>query len=191
MAGKRKIRLKECASLMRSGMGAAELARHYRLSTGGVKKLLNTLVDAGVMSHQELCGCCGMYRRMAEGCEERTDPRLDLIVPVVVSDLDSSATGIVRDLAENGCRIAGIDCTLGELKRFRISFEALSNFNPITIGARCVWTSREGTHRPYTCAGFEITEISPEDSQSLTRFMDLLVMSHSGEWQAMKPSPQV
>lgn len=188
MASKRRISLKECADLVRSGMGTAELARHYRLPSSAVKKLLLRLVDAGTLTHQELCECSTMYKRMTEGCEERTDPRLDLSIPLVVRDLDSSMSGIVRDLAEKGFRTAGINCGAGEKKRLRLSIEAFGNFDPVVVGARCIWTRKEDDSGACASAGFEITDISYRDALSLRRFMDLLVMSHSGEWQAVKPS---
>ena len=59
------------------------------------------------------------------------------------------------------------------------------NADPLLIVAECKWVETRGRDQEYDVAGFEIIDVSDRDRQGLRDFMKFLLLSESGEWQAI------
>ena len=185
MSSTRRIRCIECAQQIRSGMGDTELMARHGLSSRGLQRVLVKLVEANMLSHAELYERSPLYRDASVGMKSRTDSRLDLTVPIYIYDADSPKPGLLRNLSEKGLRVAGIRAKVGDLKQFHIPVDVFTNADPINFVARCLWVDIKGKKITYPVAGFEITEITDHDLETLKNFMDFLVLSNSGEWQTV------
>lgn len=185
MKEKRKINGRLILGDLRAGMTDRELRIKYRLSTNGLRNIFEKLVAHQAISHSELGKISPSY--MARIChnDKRGCPRVDLALYIPVYDLGGLATGALRDLSENGLRIAGIEARPGQAKTFQIPINTFMNADPVLVVAECRWVETTGKDNEYNLAGFEIIDISDTDRQSLRNFMKFLLLSESGEWQAI------
>ncbi len=99
-----------------------------------------------------------------------------------VCDVGSTRLGIVRDLSETGLRVAGIKYQVGDVTTFQLPIDVFMNADPLLVIAKCRWVSEKGNERKYFVAGFELVDLSPADRKVLKEFINLLLLSKSGEW---------
>lgn len=167
-------------------MTDAEIMEKYGLSFKRLKKLFRKLLEARVITHSELYEKSAVYRKTVDSAQARRHPRIDLAVPLHILDVESSCSGLIRDISEGGLRVAGIKARVGEQKTFEIPVDVFTGFEPVSFGAECVWVKTRGKAREYTVAGFIITSISDNDRRVLKKFIRFLVLSKSGEWEALE-----
>lgn len=168
-----------------SGMTDTDLMEKYRVSEHRLKRLLRTLVDERAISHVELYERSLSYRRMTDGFRIRQHPRPGIEIPLQIIDIESSSRGLVRDISENGFRVAGLAAKVREYRSFQIMIDTFLGFEPLLCVAICIWSRRKGKRVQYEAAGFEIVDISKKDRNALRRFVNLLLLSQSGEWRAL------
>ncbi len=167
MLSKRTIRQRELLNEIHSGMSDAELRSKYRLSAKGIETLFNLLVAGGAIDQSELFGKYPWYERKVTHVDQRSEPRVGLKGTVYIYDVLRSSTGTLRDVSEKGFRVAGIECGIGETKGWLLDFEPLIKADPMLVVARCRWRETRGHSRKYITAGFEILDISENDSKVL------------------------
>lgn len=185
MNEKRKINGRLILDDLGSGMTDRELQVKYSLSASGLSTIFEKLVARQAISHTELCGRSSLYKARICHKRERGCPRVDLGLYVPVYDLEGNATGALRDLSENGLRVAGIVTRPGQAKTFQISIDTFMNADPLLVVAECKWVETRGKDKEYDVAGFEIIDISDRDRQGLRDFMKFLLFSESGQWPAI------
>lgn len=185
MRQKRQINGRNIISDLRSGMTDRELQLKYRLSTSGLCTIFEKLVDSEAMGHSELSQWSPLYSLRTRYKESRGYPRADLAVSVPIYDLEAGSVGILRDISEKGLRVAGIDARVGETRTFQIPIEMCMQAEPLLILAECKWTKTRGKIREYVVAGFEITDLSAKDRNTLQNFMSVLLLSDSGHWKTL------
>jgi hypothetical protein len=78
MLRKRRIRAREVLDEIRSGISEAELRSKYRLSSKGIERLFNLLVDNGTVDQTELLEKYPRYERKVNHVELPWDPRMSL-----------------------------------------------------------------------------------------------------------------
>jgi hypothetical protein len=179
-----KIRGKEVLSDIRSGMTESQLRTKYSLSSRGLIRLFDRLVDKQLIETSELFQRYPSYRKAVDHLGQRKAPRARLTVPMLIYDIDSSAIGVVRDLSMTGLRVAGLKTKVGDRKTFQIPVDMFINNDPLLVIVECCWVkSRED--KKYQLAGFKILNLSERDASVLKTFIEFLVFSHSGEWQAI------
>ncbi len=185
MLEKRQINGTNVINDLRSGMIDRELQMKYRLSTNGLCRIYEKLVERGAMSHSELSEWSPLYSLTSHYKESRSYPRANLATKVSIYDLGTGSIGILRDLSETGLRVAGIDASVGQAMTFQIPIEMFMQADPLLIVAECKWVEIKGRQKKYPVAGFEILDLAERDSQMLRNFIKFLLLSESGEWQTI------
>lgn len=174
MLRKRRIRPREVLNEIRSGISEAELRAKYRLSSKGIERLFNLLVTNGTVGQSELFDKCPWYERKLTHVERRWEPRVSLKGKVYIHDLVRSSAGVLRDISEKGFRAAGIECAVGESKSLLLDFQPLIEADPVLVVATCRWAETRGHSPKYITAGFEILDISENDSKVLRSVIESL-----------------
>ena len=180
MLRKRRIRQREALNEIRSGISEAELRAKYRLSSRGIERLFNLLVASGTVDQSELFEKYPWYERKVSHVEQRWGPRVSLKGKVYVYDILRSSTGALRDISEKGFRAAGIECDIGESKSLLLDFQPLIKADLVLVVARCKWKETRGHTQKYITAGFEIVDISENDSKVLGSVIESLLSSPEG-----------
>ncbi len=174
MLRKRRIRPREVLNRIRSGISEAELRAKYRLSSKGIERLFNLLVANGTVGQSELFDKYPWYERKLTHVEQRWDLRVSLKGKVHIYDILKSSTGTLRDISEKGFRAAGIECNVGESRSLLLDFQPLIKADPVLVVATCKWKQRRGQTKKYITAGFEISDISENDSEVLRSLIESL-----------------
>jgi hypothetical protein len=75
-------------------------------------------------------------------------------------------TGLVRDLSVKGLRAASPKRPMfgvGQVIMLEVSRDVLGEPDTVVTPAKCKWVKRKGNREKYFVAGFELTQITPED----------------------------
>lgn len=155
-----RIPAREILNDIRNGMGDLELAEKYQLSVKGLKRLMEKLVKEKAISHWQLYEKSPLYRELADQLASRRSPRIRVLRPIWVYHDEKSQKGFVRDISEEGVRVAGINAAVGEFITLRLPLEEVKTTEPIKFMAECRWSKIQGKRRKYMMCGFGITEIS-------------------------------
>jgi hypothetical protein len=139
----------------------------------------------GPTSHSELGEWSPAYKETIESTKSKKYRRVNLNIPVKVYDLEARIGGLLRDISEMGLGVAGIQSDVGQVKTFQIPISQFINTDPVVIVAECKWAQLRGRKTEDFVAGFEIIDLSDEHRKVLTEFMELLLLSKSGEWRTM------
>lgn len=182
----RRISTREVVRDIREGISDTELMGKYRISDRRLKKLMKRLVQKRAIPHAELYGRSPLYKGLFDRLRERNHPRIDILVPLKIQEIGTPNSGLVRDISETGLRVAGLRTAVGEVKTFQLTIDIIRGFDPLIFIARCVWVETKGKNRQYETAGFEIVDISDSDRPALRKFLQMLLVSKSGEWKLMK-----
>jgi len=177
MPQKRKIRAVELAEHIRSGMADSELMEIYQLSSEGLQHIFKQLVEAKVMTAEELYG-----RSPAAPVSEedrlrlRRSARIKMELPLRIYEIEYSTIkneGRVRDISATGVGVRGIGANPGEIKTFLVVADKSLQLDPIVFQAECRWEKREGAEREHV-VGFEIRNIPDSSAEGLERLIERL-----------------
>ncbi|MCL4540294.1 MAG: PilZ domain-containing protein [Bacteroidetes bacterium] len=185
MKRKRQINGRYVIDDLRSGLTDRELQIKYCLSANSLCRIFEKLVDRGTMSHSELSERSPLYSLRTSYKESRTYPRADLAVNVPIYDLSTGSAGILRDISERGFRVAGIDARVGRTSTFQVPVDTFLRADPLLMVAECKWAKTRRKIKEYVVAGFEIIDLSMQDSNTLQDFMSVLLLSESGHWKTL------
>jgi hypothetical protein len=156
---------------IRSGMNDFELMEKYNLSPNGLRRAFQSLVDAGLITREELSNRCPGFAETVFIESLRELPRHFLAIAVTIYDRTRpEVSGTLRDITEKGVGVSGISAKLGEVKILAIPAEKFIDADPILFEARCVWVDKEGAAME-SRAGFQVTKISERCLQDLRRLI--------------------
>lgn len=186
-----RIRARQIIHCFRSGMGDDKLMKKYGLSRKGYQRLLRTLVSEKVIEHGELYERSPTYKAMADILSARHSPRVSVPLPVRVYHDETSQKGFVRDISENGFRVAGIEANVGEAMTLRIPLNELAQGKPLEFDAVCRWSKTVGKTKRYVLSGFDITDVSEEARSQLLELLDLFSSQSRGKDRTLYASPNV
>ena len=181
-----RIRGSAVARDLRSGMTDIELMVKYQLSRKGLGRLFKKLLESRLIGHDELYKVSSLYKEKVDQAMTRLHARAELRVKIPIYDISSASVGVVRDISEKGLRVAGIEAEVGEVKTFQLSIDSFIQADPLLFLAECRWVEMKGKNKKYPVAGFELKDLSEADAQVLRTFVDFLIVSKSGEWQALR-----
>jgi hypothetical protein len=173
---------------IRSGMGDAGLKEKYKLSSRGLVRLLERLVDSKLMSHSELSEMSGAYRNKVGRIYGRSHVRAYITVPIPVYDigsLGSSATGLLRDISLEGFRLAGIESNVGDVKTFQVPTDMFMNAEPLLLIGECSWATTRAGNRDYWVTGYRMETVTEADAEAITKFINFLLFTDSGQWKTV------
>jgi hypothetical protein len=182
---KRQISGRAIVNDLRSGMGDRELREKHGLSENSLHIIFKKLMTLNAITHAELCQISESYRERSARIRNRKYPRAELTIRVPVYELQTCAMGILRDISENGLRVAGIEARVGQAQTFQIPVDMYVESDPLLVVAECKWVEMRRGGKEYVVAGFEIMDLSDSDSQILRNFIGCLLLSESGLWQTI------
>jgi hypothetical protein len=173
---------------VRSGMGDAELKEKYKLSSAGLVRLLERMVDSNLISHSELSEISEAYRNKVGRIYGRRQVRAQISVPIPVHDmssLSSSTTGLLRDISLEGFRIVGIKCHVGDIKTFQLPLDMFTEAHPLILVGECSWVTQKVGEQNYWVTGYHMETVSDTDSDAITKFINFLLFTESGQWKTV------
>jgi hypothetical protein len=176
-----RIRARDLAADVRSGLNDFDLIDKYSLSLRNLNAALRRLVEAGILREPEILERSGGIDSATEGHRTRQKPRAKIPFGLPVQDISAPHVNtVVRDLTEEGFRVAGIRTSVGEVRDFLILADVVESLSPILVQAKCLWTYRHRKRRKYRVAGFQITDISPSDLETLRKIVKVVALLDQG-----------
>ncbi len=166
MHAQRIIKAREGIQDIRSRMTASDLMRKYGLSPLQMERILHQL-EKLMVNPADLYP--RSWSRKTRESLETTRSRVRLEVPfhVLVRDPKTpDAVGVLRDISEEGLRVAGMETPVHQERSLVICLDEALQMSPIEFDASCCWVSRKGFNLA-TMAGFEILRISRGNLKNL------------------------
>jgi len=170
---RRRIRAGQVLADILAGISDRELMEKYRLPEKSFRKLLRKLVNDNIIEHADLYEKSLVYRNIVDRVASRRSPRLSVPMAIRAYHHRASQKGFVRDISEQGLRVAGIEAEIGETIVLCLPLQELENAEPVEFEATCRWTKTKGKSIRYVVSGFEIKSISPEARSRLLKLLDL------------------
>lgn len=172
MSSKIRIKAKEVLSDIRARASDFELMSKYGLSEGQFERLLERLVDKGVLRREEVKERGGFFDDPANRSQTRRLERSYLWRPLAIEDVKATSNrGIVTDLSVEGFQTRGISADIGDEKTFAVYSNELKGRRPINLSAVCKWFTKEGVDRILWVAGFRIINVSDDDLGWIRRIL--------------------
>lgn len=171
---RRQINAREFIEDLRSGFSDEQLRKKYVLSPRGLESAYRKLIDAGLIDPTEILTAEFTSKLPTSLVNLRltSRDRLDFALPVFDESRPENM-GTVRDIAEQGIGVLGLDTDTGELKRLIIPADEIFPVKSFAFSAKCRWVERD-RNMEECASGFEIVEIPDEDAAQLRRLIDLL-----------------
>lgn len=171
----RKVIAVEVLRDIRNGMSRSELMEKHRISFPGLQGIVSVLVESGAIGRDEL------YGYFDSQSEEAVVPELDRKHDRAYADGNTliyeisrpEVQGMVLDISEEGVRTIGLEAEVNDIKTLVVLGDAFSDAAPFEFEVICRWSTRDeftGT----SIAGFQIIEISQEDSLQLQKLIQSL-----------------
>ncbi len=172
-SSKRRIPAKEMVSDIRAGLTDEDLMEKYRLSVDKLRSIFKRLIDAKALDEQELEGREVWTLLTHEYKAMRALPRHYVVVDLPIYDADDLlAEGYVRNINEQGLKVAGLEAEIQTVKTLLIQADEFADVFPFVFDARCRWRRVDEEGRLEV--GFEITSISDESMVELRKLIGLL-----------------
>lgn len=185
----KKAKLAAIIKDLKRGLGDVPIMEKYGIRPGEYQEILEILSQNGTLNAEDVANRITQPETPprdiieVEVEPENEDPRQDrrcyLITHVrVVDAAHRGVQGQLLDLSKFGCQVAGIPCSVGESRELQVEAE-VSEGECIRsrFTAECRWEKQE--HGSST-AGFEITRIGTEDSETLELISQLMAICDSG-----------
>ncbi|MBI5570567.1 MAG: PilZ domain-containing protein [Desulfomonile tiedjei] len=182
----RRIVAKDMLRDLRSRMSDAALMEKYKLTSRGLQRIFERLVDSNAIGHAELQEISSSYRAKVEGISGRRHNRAYLTVPVPIYDSQSFSAGLLRDISREGFRVVGIESAVGDIKTFEIPLDMFGRAEPLLVVGECRWVARRGLDQRYIVAGYKMSNFSRADENAVRKFISSLLFTDSGEWQTVR-----
>jgi len=172
LPGKRQISAKEFMLDVKAGYTNNQLMEKYRLSQLGLAGTFEKLMDAKVITEDELDRRVSLEEDLRVQSPTRQRPRCYPVAKLRISDLHNpSINGYVRDITAKGVQILGVAAHIGDMRSFRIQTAGIDDVYIFSFEAVCRWSQRWITTGSYS-AGFEITQIDEGDLEQLKKMIE-------------------
>jgi hypothetical protein len=160
MSHKGEIRKQDFLNDLRSGMADRELMKKYRLTPRGLGTLFRNLVNAELISFNELVRRSGGQLNLPELIAEfriRSRKQLEFLIPI--SDYaEPENTGLVYDISDDGVGTRGLKAKVHEIRTFVIPTDDYFRSEPIMFQGICRWIE-EKDNRWDSAAGFRVVKL--------------------------------
>lgn len=145
---------------VRFGMSDSELMNKYALSSEGLRRAFQKMIDAKLITVEDLYATSPSQHDSVFVDNGREVPRHRLAVEVVIYELKHpEIKGVLTNIAEKGIAITGIEARVGETKTLIIPAVNFVQVDPIRFEAECRWAGEDSITRKWS-SGFEIVNIS-------------------------------
>ncbi|AFM23222.1 PilZ domain-containing protein [Desulfomonile tiedjei] len=166
---------------IQNGMDEAKLQEKYGLSLQGLASSIRLLVEGNHLTRSDLAERDLLFQEVMDPGLARESRRYYLDFDLPIFDMGTPMLrGRVNDLTEKGLGTIGIPSRPDEIKHFMINHEKFVLLKPFAFQARCRW-SRQNAASGDFIAGFEISEISPEDFAELRKLCKMVTFYVSPE----------
>ncbi|GAH79090.1 unnamed protein product, partial [marine sediment metagenome] len=156
--GTHVIRAKDFVEDFHCGMSNSDLLRKYRLSAKGLRSVFRKLLDAKVLSKDDILRRFLSTRGLRRMRSSRRFPRKRIRYPLLVCDAESpEVKGFVRDISEKGIAVEGIEAGRGDLRALMIRSNELSDTSTFEFVVECRWARKNEDSGEFPVSGFEIT----------------------------------
>jgi len=175
MQRKHTIKAADIMRDLRSGMTVSQLIDKYNISLNGLRFVFQRLLNAGMITKEELNALAALYRDTADLKGVRNRVRTTTTFPARIYDCGSPfAAGHILDISENGVCVKGIETLVGEVKDFIVRSDAFEQSQKLVFEGQCRWVNKEKLSAKEWLAGFEITEISSLDLKELRKLVSCI-----------------
>jgi hypothetical protein len=179
VAAKRRIDTKELVADIRSGVSDVELMEKYKLSSRGLQRVFNKLVDSGSVTSADVSSRSISYHDSVTLKNVRGSIRALPILSVGIHErINPKVIGRIRDLSEVGVGVRGLEAMVGESKNLVVVPDEFLEIEPFSFEGKCRW-SRVGGQGKTCNAGFKITDISESSFIQLQELLQLMTVSFS------------
>jgi hypothetical protein len=162
---------------IRSGMSDSDLMKRYALSSDGLRRIFQTLIEGNTITADELYTTSPSVHDTVFVENMRELPRHYLAMAVdIYESKHPEIRGNPSNITEKGIAITGMAARIGETKALVISAGDFIEADSILFEAQCRW-AREDRDTGEWLAGFEITRISEkclEDLRGLIQSLPFL-----------------
>jgi uncharacterized protein (DUF433 family) len=159
---------------IRSGMPDSELMKKYGLSSDGLRRVFQTLIEANAITVEELYATSTLACDTVSVENMRELPRHHLAIAVgIYEGKHPEIRGMLSNITEKGIAITGMAARIGETKAFVIPAGDFIEADPVLLEARCQWAEKDKDSGEWL-AGFEITRISKKCLNDLRRLIQSL-----------------
>jgi len=170
VAAHHRIKGRDLLDDIRSGMTDAELMGKYEISFQALQNAFQQLLDARVLTEQELRQRSSSNAQAVSPDDTRRLPRNFVVFPIPIRDpLHPENKGTVRDITEESIGTIGIKADLDEIIPFEILPSELVSVGPVLFDAKCRWIKRD--LKGVFVGGFEIIFITEESKKRLRKLI--------------------
>ena len=156
---------------IRSGMSDSDLMKKHALSSDGLRRIFQTLIEANAITAEELYGTSPLAQDTVFVENPQELPRHYLAMAVdIYESKRPEIRGMVSNVTEKGIEITGMSARIGETKTLVIPTGDFMEADPIKFEAKCRW-AREEKETGEWLAGFEITKISKKCTDDVRRLI--------------------
>jgi hypothetical protein len=170
---KRVIRARDFVQDIQCGMSNSGLRRKYKLSTKGLRTVFRKLLDARILTKNDILRRFLNTRSLRHMRNSRRFQRKRIQYPLVVCDAETpELKGFVRDISEKGIAVEGIEADRGDLRALAIPSNELAETSTFEFVVECRW-ARPATDDSgeFPVSGFEITHISTGAFEELMKLI--------------------
>jgi uncharacterized protein (DUF433 family) len=145
---------------VRSGTSDSELMKKYGLSSEGLRRAFETLLEAKVITPDDLYGSSPPLPDTVFVENQREVPRCHFAVDVIIYEVrHPEFKGLLSNVAEKGIAVTGIEAEVGDRKTFIVPAVDFVQIDPIRFDAECKWAGKDSITGEWN-SGFEIINIS-------------------------------
>jgi hypothetical protein len=176
-----RIHVRKILEDVKTGVPERELVKKYGLSSKRLKLLVEVIAKRDSRLHEALYSQFGIYRRTADYLSSRRFDRLRVPIAIRVYDKLFSQQGFLRDISENGIRVAGMSTQVGQSAILFLPLDEMGDLNPLEFKAVCRWSKEKGTHSKCTVSGFEVTDMTGSLRSRFLGLIEFLRFQDEGE----------
>jgi len=181
MSVKRRIKGIDVVTDVRGGMTDPQLMDKYRLSAKGLQSVFKKLLDADVISRDELVHRIPAFDDTATLDYLRLSPRHELVCLLPIYERRRpESRGTVCDMTETSVGITGIAAKVDDVRTFVVPADEFFRVNPFSFEGTCRWV-RPGPASEEFMTGFEVTSISETEREDLKELIRALRLHYSDE----------
>jgi hypothetical protein len=172
MAKQRSIKAKRIVADIRARLTDFELTAKYELSSDELRKVLQILVQAGVIRPAEVDERGAWFDDPVNRNLTRAVPRHYLRIAPSIHDLDDPANkGLVSDISDHGFRVLGIAGKVGTEKRFVIHASVVADVSDVEVRATCRWCNSDPSDGGLHEAGYRIDQVTKEGVNAIKKLI--------------------
>jgi len=169
----RRLNMAEILADIRAGMSKADLMKKHKLSQDMLRQVSKKILDAKG-KRSAIDGPETLIEERPEFLATREFVRHEVDFQLPVYDTSRPEIhGTVRDIAEEGISVAGIEAQVGDVKTLVILGDEFGQFTSFEFEGYCRWRIADVAEGTYL-AGFAIIKISENDYQQLQKLVHIV-----------------